>query len=89
MGNALGKHVISLYATKISQVGKIKDIKKLQQNIVREGSEGREGKGREGKEGRKVVISKFQHKVPVVDFDACLTSLMFYFTSSRSYRVLI
>ena len=37
MGNALGKHVISLYATKISQVGKIKDIKKLQQNIVREG----------------------------------------------------
>ena len=60
MGNALGKHVISLYATKISQVGKIKDIKKLQQNIVREGSEGREGKGREGKgregkgrEGRK------------------------------------
>ena len=44
MGNALGKHVISLYATKISQVGKIKDIQKLQQNIVREGSEGREGR---------------------------------------------
>ena len=86
MGNALGKHVISLYATKISQVGKIKDIKKLQQNIVREGRKGRK-EGR--KEGRKVVISKFQHKVPVVDFDACLTSLMFYFTSSRSYRVLI
>ena len=86
MGNALGKHVISLYATKISQVGKIKDIKKLQQNIVREGRKGRK-EGR--KEGRKVVISKFQHKVPVVDFDPCLTSLMFYFTSSRSYRVLI
>ena len=53
MGNALGKHVISLYATKISQVGKIKDIKKLQQNTVREGSEGREGRKKGRKEGRK------------------------------------
>ena len=60
MGNALGKHVISLYATKIYQVGKIKDIKKLQQNIVREGRKGRK-EGR--KEGRSLFLNfstKFQ-----------------------------
>ena len=32
-GKALGKHVISLYATEISQVVKIRDVKKLQQDI--------------------------------------------------------
>lgn len=30
---ALGKHVINLYSTRISQVIKIKDVKKLQQDI--------------------------------------------------------
>ena len=32
-GKAFGKHVISLYSTGISQVVKIKDVKKLQQDI--------------------------------------------------------
>lgn len=30
---ALGKHVINLYSTRISQMIKIKDVKKLQQDI--------------------------------------------------------
>ena len=29
-----------------------------------------------------LVIFKLQRKVPVVDFDACLTFLIFHFTSS-------
>ena len=32
-GKALGKHVINLYSTGISQVVKIRDVKKLQQDI--------------------------------------------------------
>ena len=32
-GKALGKHVIKLYSIRISQVAKIKDVKKLQQDI--------------------------------------------------------
>ena len=32
-GKTLGKHVISLYSTDISQVVKIRDVKKLQQDI--------------------------------------------------------
>ena len=32
-GKALGKHVISLYSTGISQVVKIREVKKLQQDI--------------------------------------------------------
>lgn len=31
-GKALGKHVLSLYLTQISQVVKIRDVQKLQQN---------------------------------------------------------
>ena len=30
-----------------------------------------------------LFISKFLRKVPIVDIDACLTSLIFHFTSSR------
>ena len=33
-GKALGKHVVNLYSTRISQVVKIRDVKKLQQDIV-------------------------------------------------------
>ena len=33
MGNTLGKHVINLYSNGISRVVKIKDVKKLKQNI--------------------------------------------------------
>ena len=32
-GKALGKHVINLYSTSISQCVKVKDVKKLQQDI--------------------------------------------------------
>ena len=32
-GKALGKHVISLYSTAICQVVKIRDVKKLRQDI--------------------------------------------------------
>ena len=32
-GKALGKHVINLYSTRISRVVKIRDVKKLQQDI--------------------------------------------------------
>ena len=32
-GKVLGKHVISLYSTRISQMVKIRDVKKLQQDI--------------------------------------------------------
>ena len=32
-GKALGKHVINLYSTGISRVVKIKDVKKLQEDI--------------------------------------------------------
>ena len=29
-----------------------------------------------------LFISKLRHKVPVIDFDTCLISLMFHFTNS-------
>ena len=35
-----------------------------------------------------LIISKLWCKVPVIGFDACLTSLMFHFFSSRLYRCL-
>ena len=33
-GKALGKHVVNLYSTRISRVVKIRDVKKLQQDIA-------------------------------------------------------
>lgn len=34
-GKALGKHIISLYSSGISELVKVSDIKKLQQDIIR------------------------------------------------------
>ena len=36
-----------------------------------------------------LAVSELIYKVRLVDFDACLTSLVFHFTSSQSYHVLI
>lgn len=34
-GKALGKYIISLYSSRISELVKVRDIKKLQQDIIR------------------------------------------------------